>query len=61
MPKILLDYDIAEVINFLNSKQTEVTNVNHTWAKDYVKYDRHELNQYTYFFQVVDAQVNLNW
>ena len=32
MPKILLD-----------SKQAEVSSVIHTWAKDYVKYDKHDV------------------
>ena len=37
----ILPYDkFAEGINSLNSKQREVFNVVHTWAKDYVKYDK---------------------
>ena len=43
MPKILPDNDIAEGINSLNSKQREVFNVVHTWAKDYVKYNGHNV------------------
>ena len=43
MPKILPDDDIAEGINSLNSKQREVFNVAHTWAKDYVKYNGHNV------------------
>ena len=42
MPQILPDDEIAKSINSLNSKQGEVFNVVHTWAKDYVKYDGHE-------------------
>ena len=34
MPQILPDKEIAEGINFLNSKQKEVINVAHTWAKN---------------------------
>ena len=29
-------------MNSLNSKQKEVFNVVHAWAKDYVKYDEHD-------------------
>ena len=43
MPKILPGNDIAEGINSLNSKQREVFNVVHTWAKDYVKYNGHNV------------------
>ena len=39
MPKVLLDDTIAEVITSLNSKQMEVFNVVHTWAKYYEKSD----------------------
>ena len=39
MPQILPDDEIAKGINSLNSKQREVFNVVHAWAKDYVKYD----------------------
>ena len=42
MPKILLDDEIAESINSLNSKQKEVFNVVFTWSKDYLKYDGHD-------------------
>ena len=38
MPQILPDDETAKDINSLNSKQMEVFNVVHTWAKDYVKY-----------------------
>ena len=37
MPKILLDNEIAEGINSLNSKQREVFNAVHKWGKEYVK------------------------
>ena len=37
MPQILPDDEIAEGINRLNSKQMEVFNVVHKWAKEYVK------------------------
>ena len=43
MPKILPDNDIAEGINSLNSKQRDVFNVVHTWARDYVKYNGHNV------------------
>ena len=39
MPQILPGDEIAKAINSLNSKQREVSNVIHTWAKNYVKYD----------------------
>ena len=41
MPNILPDNDIAEGINSLNSKQREVFNVVHPWAKNYVTYNGH--------------------
>ena len=41
MPQILLpDDEIAEDKISINSKQREYFNVVHTWAKDYVKYDK---------------------
>ena len=40
MPQILPD---DESINSLNSKQREVFNVVHRWAKNYVKYDAHDV------------------
>ena len=43
MPQILPDDEIAEGINSLNSKHREVFNVVHTWARDYVKYDGHNV------------------
>ena len=43
--QILLDQEVAEEINSLNSKQREVFNAIHTWAKDYVKYDTHDIEQ----------------
>ena len=36
MPQILPDGEIAKCVNSLNSKQREVFNVAHQWAKDYV-------------------------
>ena len=42
MPQILPDDEIAKAINSLNSKQMEVFNVVHTWAKDYVKYNEYD-------------------
>ena len=39
MPQVLPDDEIAKVTNSLNSKQREVFNVVHTWAKDNVKFD----------------------
>ena len=32
-----------------------------SWAKYYVKYDRHDVEQYMYFFQAMDEQVNPFW
>ena len=43
MSKILPDNDIAEGKNSLNSKQRDVFNVVHTWARDYVKYNGHNV------------------
>ena len=37
MPQILPDDEIAEGINWLNSKQMQFFNVVHKWAKEYVK------------------------
>ena len=39
MPQILPDDEIAEGINWLNSKQMQFFNVVHKWAKEYVKYN----------------------
>ena len=44
MPQILPDDEIEKGINFLNPEQGDVFKVVHTWAKNYVKYDRHMLN-----------------
>ena len=43
MPQILSDDEIVKCINSLNSKQREVFSVVHTWSKDYVKYDKHDV------------------
>ena len=43
MPEILPDDEIAKAINSFNSKKREVFNVVHTWAKDYVIYDAHDV------------------
>ena len=43
MPQILPDDEIAEGINSLNSNQREVFNVVHSWSKDYLKYDGHNI------------------
>ena len=43
MPQVLPDNEIAEGINSLNSKQREVFNVLHTWAKNFVKCDGHDV------------------
>ena len=43
MPKILPDDRIVEGIDAWDSKQKEVFNAVHTWAKDYVKYDEHNV------------------
>ena len=50
IPKILPDDDIAKSIKSLNSKQREVFNVNHTWAKDNVKHDGDDLEPIHIFF-----------
>ena len=46
---MLQDDEIAESINSLNSKQREVFNLGHTWAKDYVKHDGHNVKQIQIF------------
>ena len=43
MPQILPDNEIAESVNSLNSKQREIFNVVHTWAKEYVTYEGHNV------------------
>ena len=43
MPQILPDNEILKCGNSLNSKQREVSNVVHKWAKNYVKYDGHDV------------------
>ena len=43
MPKISTDDEIAKGINSLNSKQREVFNVVHKWAKEYVKCNGHNV------------------
>ena len=53
MPQILPDDEIVKGINSLNSKQREVFNVVHTWAKNYVKYGGHDVEPVTYFSQAV--------
>ena len=43
MPQTLPDDEIAKDINSLKSKQREVFNVVHTWAKNYFKNDVHDV------------------
>ena len=43
MQQVLPDDEIAKGINSLNSKQRELFNVVHTWAKNFVKYDANEV------------------
>ena len=43
MSQILPGDEITEDINSLNSKKQEVFKVVHTWDKDYVKYDGHNV------------------
>ena len=43
MPQILPHNAISKHINSSHSKQREVFNVVHTWAKNYVKYDGHDV------------------
>ena len=42
-PQILPDDETAEGINSLNLKQREVFDVVHSWVKDYLKYDGHNV------------------
>ena len=48
--QILPDDEIAEGINSLNSEQREVFNVVHTWVKDYLNYDRLNVETIHIFF-----------
>ena len=41
MPQVLPDDEIAKGISSLNSKESKIFNVVHTWAKNFVKYDGH--------------------
>lgn len=41
MLQMFLDYEIAEGINSLNSKQKKAFDVVHTWNEDYVKHNGH--------------------
>ena len=50
MSQILPDNEIADSINSLNSKQRETFNAVHTWAKEYVKYDGHNVESIHTFF-----------
>ena len=43
MPQVLPDDEISKGINSLNSKQREVFNVVHTWAKNFGKCDGHDV------------------
>ena len=43
MPEILTDDKTAEHVNSSNLKQREEFNVAHTWAKDYVKHNEHNV------------------
>ena len=43
MPQISPDNEIAEGINSLNSKQSEIFNMFCAWAKEYIKYDGHNV------------------
>ena len=58
--QILPDEEIAEVIVKSNSKQREIHtcfNVVHTWTKDYVKYDRHNVKPIHIFLSGSGATV----
>ena len=50
IPQILPDDETTEGMNSLNSKQREVFDVVHSRAKDYVKYDRHNVEPIHIFF-----------
>ena len=54
MPQIFPDDEIVKGINSLNSKQRGVFNVFHTWAKDYVKYNGHDVEP-VYIFLLILA------
>ena len=43
LPQLLPDDEIKEGINSLNSKQEEAINMVHTWVKDYVKHNAHNV------------------
>ena len=49
----------SQDINSMNPKQSKVINVVHKWAKEYVKYNRHNIEPVHSFFQALEAQVNL--
>ena len=49
MLQILLDDDITEGANSLNSKQRKVFSVLHTWVKDYVTCDGHRVAPFHIF------------
>ena len=53
MPQIFPDNEIAEGINSLNSKQREVFNVAHKWAKEYVKCNGHNVELINIFLSGV--------
>ena len=60
MPKTLPDDEIAKGINSLNSKQSKVFNAVHTLTKkNMYNIMGVMLDLCTYFFQEVEAQVNL--
>ena len=61
MPQILPDDEISEGKNSLNLKQREVFNVLHKWAESMLNVMDIMLNQFTYFFRIMEALVNLIW
>ena len=67
MPQMLQDGEIAKGVNSLNSKQREVFNVVHKWAKDYVKCNGHNIEpvyiflsgSWRYFHQISFGESNI--
>ena len=55
MPKILRDDEIAEGINFLKSKQREIFNIVHKWAKDFVKCNGYNVEPQRLFLSISES------
>ena len=61
MLQVLPDDEIAKGINSLNSKQREVFNVVHTWAKNFVKFDGHDVELVHIFLSGIGGIGDWNW